>query len=178
MRHHNIKGYKMSEQVFVLRGFDLGEAVEDLCLQRLRYLLKDDFIVEVLQEEVHPNDIKEVKDAVALVIKYLDWAAPDFDGRGYVEWYDKEPEVDVNKSLSVSLDMYHMFVITTALHRMKRDLLDGCQMNGTDELLDIIDDTRKTIRAKQLGLIDYFDDYPDAYNKILKDIDLLREGIK
>lgn len=168
----------MNEPMFVLRGYDLGEALDDLCLQRLRYLLKDDFIVEVLEEEVAPSDIKEVKDAVALVIKYLDWSAPDLDGRGYVEWYDEEPEFDKNKKISVSLDMYHMFVIIRALHRMEKDLLNGCQMDGTDELLDAIDDTRKIIRKKQLELIDYFGDYPDAYNKILKDIDYISKGIK
>ncbi len=168
----------MEPPVFILRGYDLDDALDELCLQRLRYLLKDDFIVEVMEEDVHPADIKEVKDALALVIKYLDWSAPDLDGRGYVEWYDKEPEFDKNKKISVSLDMYHMFVIITALHRMKRDLLDGCQMNGTDELSDAIDDTRKIVRKKQLELIDYFGDYPDVYNKILKDIDYIRKGIK
>jgi hypothetical protein len=61
---------------------------------------------------------------------------------------------------------------------MKRDLLDGCQTDGSDELLDIIDDIRKIIRPKQLALIDYFDDDLNTYNKILKDIDHLRKGIK
>jgi len=168
----------MEPPVFILRGYDLADALDELCLQRLRYLLKDDFIVEVMEEDVHPADIKEVKDAFALVIKYLDWSAPDLDGRGYVEWYDKESGVDKNKGLSVSLDIYQMFFIINALHRMKRDLLDGCQTDGSDELLDIIDDTRKIIRAKQLALIDYFDDDLNTYNKILKDIDHLRKGIK
>lgn len=168
----------MEPPVFILRGYDLADALDELCLQRLRYLLKDDFIVEVMEEDVHPADIKEVKDALALVIKYLDWSSPDLDGRGYVEWYDEEPEFDKNKKISVSLDMYHTFVIITALHRMKRDLLDGCQMDGTDELSDAIDDTRKIIRKKQLELIDYFGDYPDVYNKILKDIDYISKGIK
>jgi hypothetical protein len=168
----------MEPPVFVLRGYDLDDALDELCLQRLRYLLKDDFIVEVMEEDVHPADIKEVKDAFALVIKYLDWSAPDLDGRGYVEWYDKESGVDKNKALSVSLDIYQMFFIINALHRMKRDLLDGCQTDGSDELLDIIDDIRKIIRPKQLALIDYFDDDLNTYNKILKDIDHLRKGIK
>ena len=51
-------------------------------------------------------------------------------------------------------------------------------MDGTDELSDAIDDTRKIVRKKQLELIDYFGDYPDVYNKILKDIDYIRKGIK
>jgi hypothetical protein len=110
----------MEPPVFILRGYDLADALDELCLQRLRYLLKDDFIVEVMEEDVHPADIKEVKDALALVIKYLDWSSTDLDGRGYVEWYDEEPEFDKNKKISVSLDMYHTFVIITALHRMKK----------------------------------------------------------
>ena len=48
----------MEPPVFILRGYDLDDALDELCLQRLRYLLKDDFIVEVMEEDVHPADIK------------------------------------------------------------------------------------------------------------------------
>jgi len=168
----------MEPPFFILRGHDLDDALDDLCLQRLRYLLEDDFITEVMQEDVDPSDIREVKDAVALVIKYFDWSAPDFDGRGYVEWYEKSAENDKHKKLSVKLDIYHTHVIIQALQRMKKDLLEGSQVDGTDELIDIIQDVKNEIRKKQLGLLSYFDNYPDTKNKILRDIDYMHKALK
>jgi len=166
------------ENFYILKGGEVSEAIDELCFQRLKEYLKDDFIVDVMCEDVHPNDIQEVAEAMNLVVKFLRWTKAYNDVDKIDEWYEKGAETDKNKKISVSLDMYHMSVIITALQRMKKDLLYGCQMDGTDELSDAIDDTRKIVRKKQLELIDYFGDYPDVYNKILKDIDYIRKGIK
>lgn len=166
------------ENFYILKGGDVSEAIDELCFQRLKEYLKDDFIVDVMCEDVHPNDIQEVAEAVNLVVKFLRWTKAYDDVDKIDEWYEKGAETDKNKKLSVSLDIYHMFFIIKALQRMKKDVLQEPKAAGASELLDIIDDTRNIIRKKQLGIIDYYGNFPDTYNKILKDIDLLREGIK
>lgn len=166
------------ENFYILKGGDVSEAVDELCLQKLREYLKDDFIVDVMCEDVHPDDIQEVVDAIKLVIKFLRWSKAYHDADKIDEWHDVGPETDKNRKTSVKLDMYHTYVIIEALQRMRKDLLQGSQMDGTDELISIIDETKKKIRTKQLGLISYFENYPDTYNKILRDIDYMRKGLK
>lgn len=166
------------ENFYILKGGDVSEAVDELCLQKLTEYLKDDFIVDVMCEDVHPDDIQEVVDAVKLVIKFLRWSKAYHDADKIDEWHDVGPETDKNRKTSVKLDMYHTYVIIEALQRMRKDLLQGSQMDGTDELISIIDETKKKIRTKQLSLISYFENYPDTYNKILRDIDYMRKGLK
>lgn len=166
------------ENFYILKGGDVSEAVDELCLQKLTEYLKDDFIVDVMCEDVHSDDIQEVVDAVKLVIKFLRWSKAYHDADKIDEWHDVGPETDKNRKTSVKLDMYHTYVIIEALQRLTKDLHEGSQMDGTDELISIIDETKKKIRTKQLGLISYFENYPDTYNKILRDIDYMRKGLK
>jgi len=166
------------ENFYILKGGEVSEAIDELCFQRLKEYLKDDFIVDVMCEDVHPNDIQEVAEAMNLVVKFLRWTKAYNDVDKIDEWYEKGAETDKNKKLSVSLDMYHMFCIIKALQRMEKGVLKEPKADGASELLGIIKDTRNIIREKQLGLIDYYGNFPDTHNKILKDIDLLREGIK
>jgi len=166
------------ENFYILKGGDVSEAVDELCLQKLREYLKDDFIVDVMCEDVHPNDIQEVVDAIKLVIKFLRWSKAYHDADKIEEWHDVGPETDKNKKLSVKLDIYHTHVIIQALQRMKKDLLEGSQVDGTDELIGIIQDVKNEIRKKQLGLLSYFDNYPDTKNKILRDIDYMSKSLK
>ena len=166
------------ENFYILKGGEVSEAVDELCLQKLQEYLKDDFIVDVMCEDVHPSDIQEVVDAIKLIIKFLRWTKAYHDVDKIDEWYEKGAGSDKNKKLSVSLDMYHMFCIIKALKRMERDVLQKPQADGASELLGIIKDTHKIIRTQQLGLADYYSHFPKTYNKILKDIDGIRKVIK
>ena len=76
------------ENFYILKGGDVSEAVDELCLQKLREYLKDDFIVDVMCEDVHPNDIQEVVDAIKLVIKFLRWSKAYHDVDKIEEWYE------------------------------------------------------------------------------------------
>lgn len=78
------------EECFVIKNEMAGEVVNELCVQALEKLLKDNFLEEMLEESIHPDDIAKISEAVKLTLKMFRYTSSNLHEYHIEDWYEND----------------------------------------------------------------------------------------
>ena len=78
------------KELFVIKNEMAGDVVDELCVQALQKLLKDNFLEEMLWESIDPDDIAKISDAVKLTLKLFCYISSDLHEYHIENWYEND----------------------------------------------------------------------------------------
>ena len=78
------------EECFVIKNEMAGEVVNELCVQALEKLLKDNFIKGMLDEDIAPDEILRITEAVKLTLKLFRYISSDLHEYHIEDWYEND----------------------------------------------------------------------------------------
>ena len=78
------------KELFVIKNEMAGDVVDELCVQNLQKLLKDNFLEEMLWESIDPDDIAKISDAVKLTLKLFRYISSNLHEYHIEDWYEND----------------------------------------------------------------------------------------